>query len=78
MMNQKNLISSLEEILCLHSCFCCCFKGIIVNFNEVASQDNDVFIMSNETKIPISRRKLKDVRNAYIKFSFEKMRKEIY
>ena len=49
-----------------------------MNFNEVARQDNDIFIMSNETKIPISRRKLKDVRNAYIKYCFEKMRKEIY
>jgi len=77
--NIKTRIShgSLEEILCRHSCFCCCSKGIIVNFHEVASQDNDIFIMSNESKIPISRRKSKDVKNAYIKFCFEKMRKEI-
>ena len=39
--------------------------------------DKDVFHMSNGCQIPISRRKSKDVQNAYIKFCFEQMRKEI-
>lgn len=39
--------------------------------------DKDVFHMSNGCKIPISRRKSKDVQNAYMKFCFEQVRKEI-
>lgn len=78
--NAKTRIShgSLEEILCSYPYFYCCSKGIIVNFYEVTSHDKDIFIMSNGSQIPISRRKSKDVQNAYIKFCFEKMRKEIY
>jgi len=69
---------NLEKILCSHPYFYCCYKGIIVNFYEVTNQDKDVFLMSDGSNIPISRRKSKDVQNAYIKFCFEKMRKEIY
>lgn len=69
---------SLEELLCCHPYFCCCSKGIIVNFYEVTSQDKDIFLMSDRSQIPISRRKSKDVQNSYIKFCFEQMRKEVY
>lgn len=69
--------SRLEEILCCYPYFCCCSKGIIANFYEVKIHDKDVFHMSNGCKIPISRRKSKDVQNSYIKFCFEQMRKEI-
>lgn len=69
--------SKMEEILCCYPYFCCCFKGIIANFYEVTVHEKDIFHMSNGCTIPISRRKSKDVQNAYIKFCFEQMRKEI-
>lgn len=68
----------LEELLCCQPYFLCCSKGIIVNFYEVTRQDKDIFIMSDRSQIPISRRKSKDVQNSYIKFCFEQMRKEVY
>lgn len=68
----------LEEILCCHPYFYCCSRGIIVNFYEVENHDKDIFLMSDGSKIPISRRKSKDVQNAYVKFCFEKIRKEIH
>ena len=68
----------LEELLCCHPYFCCCYKGIIANFYEVKTQDKDIFLMSDGSHIPISRRKSKDVQNSYIKFCFEQMRKEVY
>lgn len=68
----------LEELLCCHPYFCCCSKGVIANFYEVKNHDKDIFLMSDGSHIPISRRKSKDVQNSYIKFCFEQMRKEVY
>ena len=50
-------------------------KGIIVNFYEVAVQNADTFIMSDGCRIPISRRKSKEVMDAYSSFLFEQLRK---
>ncbi|MCX4326693.1 MAG: LytTR family DNA-binding domain-containing protein [Lachnospiraceae bacterium] len=65
--------SKMEELLCCHQYFCCCSKGIIVNFHEVAGQEKNTFNMSNGSLISISRRRLKNVRDLYIKFSFHQI-----
>lgn len=63
-----------EPFLCGYSYFCSPSKGVIVNFYEVRSIDNDVFLMSNNARIPISRRKLKEVKEAYANFRFDLLR----
>lgn len=68
--------SELENILC-NSFLISCYKGIIVNLNEVKQLQNDIFLMSNSSTIPISRRKLKDVKEVYTNFIFNKTRKEM-
>lgn len=78
--NQKNIVlranfSEIEQLLCAFSYFISPSKGVIVNFYEVAKQNRDTFIMSDETPVPISRRKSREVLEAYSSFLFEKLRK---
>lgn len=54
-----------------------CSKGLLVNLYEVVRLDGDEFTMSDDTRIPISRRKAKDVQKIYNDFLFRKMRKEM-
>lgn len=66
--------SEVEPILCENSYFCSPSKGVVVNFYEVKLLDSDVFLMSDGTRIPISRRKSKDVREEYARFRFDILR----
>ena len=50
---------------------------MIVNFYEVENQTEDTFVLSNGDLVPISRRKSKEVSEAYTRFRFNKMRKEM-
>ena len=52
-------------------------KGILVNFHEVIQCTEDSFTMSDNTVLPISRRKGKEIQAAYTKFHFCKMRSEV-
>lgn len=75
----ENIVSrvsfaDVEPLLCANSYFCSPSKGMIVNFYEVVAQNDNVFVMSDETRIPISRRKAKEVTEAYAEFRFELLR----
>lgn len=67
--------SEIEALLCAYPYFFIPSKGIMVNFYEVAVQNADTFIMSDGCRIPISRRKSKEVMDAYSSFLFEQLRK---
>lgn len=69
--------SQLEEMLSPYGYICCPSKGMLVNFHEVLSIDEDTLTMSTGITLPISRRKSKDVQAAYIKFRFQKLRSEV-
>ena len=76
----KNIIlranlSEIEALLCAYPYFYAPSKGLIVNFHEVAAQNADTFTMSNGRILPISRRKAKEVTDAYSSFLFEQLRK---
>ena len=68
-------LSEIEALLCAYPYFFLPSKGLIVNFHEVAVQNTDTFTMSDGSRIPISRRKAKEVTNAYTSFLFEQLRK---
>lgn len=75
----ENIVSrvsfaDVEPLLCANSYFCSPSKGVIVNFYEVVAQNDNVFVMSDESRIPISRRKAKEVTEAYAEFRFEQLR----
>ena len=68
-------LSEIEPLLCAYPYFFSPSKGIIVNFYEVTAQTGDTFTMSDGRSIPISRRKAKEVLEAYSAFRFEILRK---
>lgn len=63
-----------EEQLCRYPYFCTPSKGVIINFYEVASLGSDVFIMKDSSSVPISRRRYKEVTQAYANFRFNLLR----
>lgn len=67
--------SEIEPLLCANSYFFSPSKGILVNFYEIAAQDGDTFRMSDGSIVPISRRRAKEVLDAYSSFLFEQLRK---
>lgn len=69
--------AELENLLCGYSYFCCASKGIVVNFYEVVNYDKNIFVMSDGSTVPVSRRREKTVRDAYADFCFERIRKEM-
>ena len=68
-------LSEIEALLCGYPYFFIPSKGLIINFHEVDAQNADTFTMSNGSLIPISRRKAKEVTEAYSSFLFEQLRK---
>lgn len=69
--------TEVERHLLPHGYFYSPSKGIILNFYEVTQFQNGVFVMSNGEKIHVVRRKLKEAKDAYTKFLFQKMSKEV-
>lgn len=67
--------SQIEPLLCAYPYFFSPSKGLLVNFYEVAAQTGDTFTMSDGSIVPISRRKAREVLEAYSAFRFEQLRK---
>ena len=66
-----------EALLCAYPYFISPSKGIIVIFYEAAGQSDGTFKMSDGSILPISRRKAKEVLEAYSSFRFEQLRKGV-
>jgi DNA-binding LytR/AlgR family response regulator len=69
--------SDLENLLIPCGYICSPSKGILINFHEVSQIQDSSVTMSDGAVLPISRRKSKDVRAAFTKFRFRKMRTEV-
>lgn len=67
--------SELEALLLPFEYFCSPTKGIIVNFHEVKGFSDSSLTVSGGTILPISRRKTKEVKDAFAKFHMIKMLK---
>ena len=68
--------AEIEALLCTYPYFFCPSKGLLINFYEVTAQNMDTFTMSDGTRVPISRRKAKEVAEAYSSFRFDLLRKD--
>lgn len=66
-MNQKEFAT----LLLSYPWLCDCMKGVLVNFEEVDKLLDDRFILKDGTFIPISRLKYRDVREQYIRYSYD-------
>ena len=71
----RSNFSEIENLLSPYPYFFTSSKGIIVNFYEIAVQNPDTFTMCDGSLLPISRRKSKDVKEAYSSFLFAQLRK---
>lgn len=69
--------AELEAFLLPFEYFFSPVKGIILNFYEVAKMTEDSFLMNDGKAIHITRRKYRDAKEAYMRFRFKKMRKEV-
>lgn len=64
-----------EALLAEYDFLCSCSKGIVVNFFEVDRIADGMFLLHNGDFVPISRRKAKEMTEAFAHFRFEQMRK---
>lgn len=64
-----------ETLLAEHPFLSSCSKGIVVNFYEADRIENGMFLLKNGDSVPISRRKSKEIAEAFAHFRFEQMRK---
>lgn len=67
--------AEIEQLLCAYPYFFSPTKGVIINFYEVTARTGNLFTLSCSDNIPISRRKAKEVLEAYSAFRFEQLRK---
>ena len=66
--------TAVEPLLCAYPYFFSPSKGIIVNFYEVAARRDDVFELTGGVIVPISRRRAREVAEAYASFRFDRLR----
>ena len=50
-----------------------CYKGVVVNMEHIRNQIDDDFILDNGEKVPISKRKKKDIIRLFMEYTFEKL-----
>ena len=56
----RTSFAAVEPLLCAYPCFCGICRGVVVNFHEVAGRQEDVFLLKDGTRLPISRRRLRE------------------
>ncbi|MEG0838445.1 MAG: LytTR family DNA-binding domain-containing protein [Hydrogenoanaerobacterium sp.] len=66
----------IEQILAPHSRFTKCDRGVIVNLFNVSELKDNIIIMQNGDKVPVSRRNIPFVNEQYLSFIFDEMEKE--
>ena len=69
--------TALEALLLPFGYFFSPVKGMIINCHEVVKMTEEDFILSSGNVIHITRRKYKEARDAYTRFRFDKIRREV-
>lgn len=65
-----------EALLFPHGCFLSPYKGITVNLHAVKELTDDTLVLHNGTRLMITRRKLKEVKDAFRTFRLNQSRKQ--
>ena len=65
-----------EALLFPHGCFLSPYKGITVNLHAVDELIEDTLVLCNGTRLMITRRKLKEVKDAFQTFRLNQSRKQ--
>ena len=64
--------NEIEGLLCSRPGFTSCSRGIIVNFGKIRRFTDSVLSMQNGDTVPVSRRRLREVKDAYAEYVFLK------
>lgn len=67
--------TELEALLLPFGYFCSPSKGIIVNFYEIEAISENTLAVKDGTLLPLSRRKAKEIKDAFAKFHIAQMKK---
>ena len=66
----------MEKILLSCEGLCSPYKGIIVNLNTVEKIEGDNLVLKNNIKLPITRRKLKEINDLFTNFCLKQKQNE--
>lgn len=66
--------AKMEEILCANDSFLTCTKGIIVNLEYVQRIDDGTIFLAENMQVPVSRRRMTDIRKAHAAHLFRQVR----
>lgn len=67
--------AGMESILCVHDSFVTCTKGIIINLEYVLRIDDNTIYLTENCQVPVSRRRIADIRKAHAAFLFRQVRR---
>ncbi len=70
--------SDIEALLLPTGDFCTPYKGVTVNFHAVSSIQDDTLTLADGTQVPLTRRKVKEVKDGWKRFQMEQLRKEVH
>jgi len=73
LMSQKDF----SALLLQYPYFCDCMRGILINLEAVSKLTEDSFLLATGDCIPISRLKYREVREKFINFSYQQLRKGV-
>ena len=68
---------AFEELVADAEFIVSCSKGLTVNLHAVQQIDGADFVLKSGLRLPISRRKFKDIQKCYDEFLFRQIRKEM-
>ena len=66
--------ANMEEILCANDSFVTCTKGIIINLEYVQRIDESTVYLMENYQVPVSRRRMAEIRKAHAAYMFRQMR----
>jgi DNA-binding LytR/AlgR family response regulator len=69
--------TDISDLLTAHPQFMSCFKGIVVNLNEVREVLNDCILLKNGEQLPVSRRLHRQVQQQRLCLSAGSLRGDI-
>ena len=66
--------TAMESLLCSNDFFITCNKGIIVNLEYVKKINDGVIFLEGDLQVPVSRRRMADIRKAHAAYLFRQVR----
>lgn len=66
--------TKMEDLLCTNDFFLTCTKGIIINLEYVQRIDDGMVFLAENHQVPVSRRRMADIRKAHAAHLFRQVR----